>query len=80
MKKKKGSYSKWIVFFIIVLNTLFVAAALYVFLQVGSEPVALTGAWFAFTTGELWMLSGIKKQKAREENKNEDRLEREANI
>jgi hypothetical protein len=38
---------------------------LYVFLRVGSEPVTLIGCWFAFTTGELWMLSSIKKTKVK---------------
>jgi hypothetical protein len=48
---------------VVLLNTIFTAAVLYVFLKIGSEPVTLIGAWFAFTTGELWMLSSIKKTK-----------------
>ena len=48
---------------VILLNILFTAAVLYVFLQTGSEPMTLIGCWFAFTTGELWMLSSIKKTK-----------------
>lgn len=38
------------------------------FLRVGSEPATLIGAWFAFTTGELWMLSSVKKTKVNKEN------------
>ena len=60
---RKNIFSKTIVAAVVVLNTIFTAAILYVFLKVGSEPVALIGAWFAFTTGELWMLASIKKSK-----------------
>jgi hypothetical protein len=62
-KTKKGTFSKAIVLSIVVLNAIFTTAVLYAFIKVGSEPVALIGAWFAFTTGELWILSGIKKKK-----------------
>lgn len=58
-------YSKFIVALVILLNTLFTAATLYVFLRTGSEPSTLIGAWFAFTTGELWLLAGIKKHEIR---------------
>ena len=61
--KKKGRFSKFIVVLVILLNVIFTAAVLYIFLQVGSEPQVLIAAWFAFTTGELWMLAGIKKRK-----------------
>ena len=68
---KKNRFSKLIVALIVLLNTGFAIGVLYVFLRVGSEPTALVAAWFAFTTGELWMLAGIKKQKLKEENKDE---------
>ena len=68
---KKNRFSKLIVSLVILLNTGFALGVLYVFLRVGSEPTALVAAWFAFTTGELWMLAGIKKRKLKEENKNE---------
>jgi len=55
-------FSKIIVSLIILLNVLFTTGVLYVFLKVGSEPMTLIGCWFAFTTGELWMLSSIKKK------------------
>ena len=59
----KAGFSKWIVAMVIGLNTVFTAAVLIVFLKVGSEPTVLVGAWFAFTTGELWLLASIKKRK-----------------
>lgn len=58
-------YSKLIVALVILLNTGFTGAVLYTFLCVGSEPTALVAAWFAFTTGELWLLAGIKREKVR---------------
>ncbi len=67
-QKKKNRFSKFIVVLVILLNTTFATATLYVFLRVGSEPTALITAWFAFTTGELWLLAGIKKKKIKEED------------
>ena len=64
---KKGRFSKFIVALVIVLNTLFSAAVLYVFLKTGAEPSALVASWFGFTTGELWLLSTIKKTRVRKE-------------
>lgn len=60
---KKNKFSKLVVAAVVMLNVGFTAAVLYVFLRVGSEPTALIAAWFGFTTGELWMLSGIRKAK-----------------
>jgi len=60
---KKGTYSKLVVSLIIILNILFTAAVLYIFLQTSSEPAALIAAWFAFTTGELSLTAFIKNQK-----------------
>lgn len=60
-KKEKKKFSKMIVPLVIMLNVLFAVGVLYVFLQTSNEPTALVAGWFAFTTGELWMLSGIKK-------------------
>ena len=56
-------YSKFIVALVILLNVLFTAAVLYVFLRVGNEPTALVVAWFGFTTGEMWLLATIRKAK-----------------
>ena len=59
---KKGGFSKLIITLVVLMNIIFTSAVLYVFLKTASEPVALVGAFFAFTTGELWMLSTIKKE------------------
>jgi hypothetical protein len=58
-----SDFSKPLVLLIIFLNIIFAAAVLYVFLQTGGEPMTLVGCWFAFTTGELWLLATIKKRK-----------------
>lgn len=63
MPMNKNRFSKFIVTAVVILNIIFTIAVLYVFLKVGSEPITLIGCWFAFTTGELWMLSSIKKSK-----------------
>lgn len=68
MGKVKGRYSKFMVAVVILLNAIFTAAVLYIFLKVGSEPVTLIGCWFGFTTGELWMLTSIKKTKVSKKN------------
>lgn len=71
-KGKKGGFSKLIITLVVLMNIAFTVAVLYVFLKTASEPVALVGAWFAFTTGELWMLSSIKKEKVKKgDNDNE---------
>lgn len=61
----KNKFSKAVVSLVVLLNVAFAATVLYVFLQVGSEPTTLIVAWFAFTTGELWLLAGIRKAKAK---------------
>lgn len=65
-------FSKFIVALVIVLNVLFTVAVLYTFLRVGSEPATLVGAWFAFTTVELWALAGIKKREIETQNNKEE--------
>ncbi len=55
-------FSKLIVTLVILLNAAFTVAVLFVFYRVGAEPVTLIGAWFGFTTVELWALAGIKKR------------------
>jgi len=65
-------FSKIIVSLIILLNVLFTVGVLYVFLRVGNEPSILIGAWFGFTTGELWMLSSIKKKEINNEGDYDD--------
>ena len=61
--KSKNMYSKLIVFLVILLNSLFALGVLAVFWHTGSEPSFLITAWFAFTTGELWIMADIKKKK-----------------
>ena len=56
-------YSKFIVALVILLNTVFTVAVLYVFLRVGNEPTTLVVAFFSFTTGELALLATIRKAK-----------------
>jgi len=59
----KKDYSRMIVNLVITLNVLFTLAVLMVFWHTGNEPSALVASFFAFTTGELWMLSKIKRDK-----------------
>lgn len=58
-----NKFSKKVVALVISLNVLFTIAVFYAFIKVGSEPTALITAWFAFTTGELWLLAGIRTAK-----------------
>ena len=54
-------FSKVIVSLVIILNAAFTGTVLFIFYRVGTEPTTLIGAWFSFTTIELWALAGIKK-------------------
>lgn len=72
MAKKKSSYSKFIVTFVIVANVIFTGAVLWVFLRTSAEPTTLIGSWFAFTTVELWQLANIKKKKVEKEGVTHD--------
>lgn len=60
---KAIEYSKFIVTFIILANVFFAIAILAVFWHTSGEPTVLVASWFAFTTGELWALKDIKKEK-----------------
>ena len=60
---KKGLFSKLIVSFVIIINIFFTIGTMYIFLRTGSEPAALIGAWFTFTTVEIWQLAKIKRKK-----------------
>ena len=70
-KKKKIKYSKVIVAAVIILNIIFTAATLLVFWHTGAEPTVLVGAFFAFSTGELWALAGIKKAEIKSKDEDE---------
>jgi len=64
-------FSKLIVTLVILLNVTFAVAVLYIFYRVGVEPTTLIGAWFGFTTIELWALAGIKKKEIETQNDRE---------
>lgn len=65
-------FSKVIVTAIIALNIIFAAAILVVFWHTANEPTVLVGAWFAWTTGELWALSKIKRSKEKKKKEADD--------
>lgn len=62
-KKKKGRFSKLMVLIVLVLNILFALKVFQIVEEGFQEPTALVGAWFSFTTVELWSLASIKKRK-----------------
>ena len=65
-KKEKwweGLYSKIIVLGVIGLNIWFADRVFDVVESGGAEPAALVVAFFGFTTGELWLLASVKKNK-----------------
>lgn len=77
MQKKKGVYSKFIVLIVIGLNVWFTDRLLDVYSVIGNEPTILITSWFAFTTGELLMLTFIKKSKDKDKlNKNNNKEEK----
>lgn len=73
-KKRKNLYGKLIVFFVIMLNSLFAIGVLAVYWHTGSEPTALIAAWFSFTTGELLMMAGIKYNKIKSGSNDDNNL------
>lgn len=56
-------FSNIVVLLVVILNVWFTNKVLNIYIITNSEPITLIGAWFAFTCGELWLLSGIKKAK-----------------
>jgi threonine/homoserine efflux transporter RhtA len=71
---KKGKFSKTLIVLIVLLNIVFTAAVLIVFSKTSSEPTALVGCWFAFTTTELWALASIKKSKIKKKGGDNDNV------
>ena len=57
------SFSKVIISILIFITLVFTGIVLYIFYCVGSEPMVLIGAFFAFVTGELALMASIKKKK-----------------
>ena len=64
VKKKKISTSAWVIPFVIFSLFSFTGIAVFVQIRTGIElsPTLIT-CFFAFCTGELWMLASIKKSK-----------------
>lgn len=63
-KKKKFHLSKWVIPFVII--SLFTFTGLAIYLQFVTQvelSATLITCFFAFCTGELWMLASIKKTK-----------------
>lgn len=69
---KEGLYSKLVVSFIILANVMFTIGIFVLFWHTSNEPAVLIGGWFAFTTGELWALKDIKKEKIKKSEVRED--------
>jgi len=65
-------FSKVIVALVVFLNVIFTVSVLYIFYRIGTEPTTLIGAWFGFTTIELWALAGIKKREIEIRNDKEE--------
>lgn len=57
------TFSNMVVIFIIMSNFVYAFAILKIVSNGGQEPSTLTMAFYAFTTVELWSLSGITKKK-----------------
>ena len=60
---KSIKFSKVIVIGVILLNIWFTLRIFDLVERTGVEPGYLVGAWFGFTTVELWSLSTITKNK-----------------
>lgn len=65
-------FSKKIVKIVISLNVIFVICTFYLCSGDHIVPDSLIVTWFGFTTGELWLLAGIKKTKEKERGKNDE--------
>ena len=64
MKQKKTSLGKWIIPFVIISLFTFTGLAIYLQFVTSVElSSTLITCFFAFCTGELWMLASIKKTK-----------------
>ena len=72
-KPKHSTTSKKLIAFIIAAIFAFTGIAVYVQLRIGVElsPTLIT-CFYAFCTGELWMLATIKKSKLKNGQKTND--------
>lgn len=64
-------FSDKIVKIVILLNSVFAAAIIAVFLITRQEPTVLVGSWFGSFTLELLILARIRIEKVRKEGGNE---------
>lgn len=85
--KSHSRTSKWIIAFVIVSLFTYTAAAIWLQLKIGIEiSPTLTTCFYAFCTGELWLLASIKKtkisngQKARAYDSEIENYKGEANL
>lgn len=69
VKKKTISTSKWVIPFVIFSIFFFTAVAVFVQIRTNIElsPTLIT-CFYAFCTGELWMLASIKKTRIKGDN------------
>lgn len=65
-------FSSKVVIAVILLNVLFTLAVLAVSWHTGQGLDSLVVGWFAFTTGELWTLGKIKRDKIGKDGDNND--------
>ena len=65
-------FSNKVVIAVILLNVLFALAGLAVSWHTGQGLDSLVVGWFAFTTGELWTLGKIKRDKIGKDGDNND--------
>lgn len=68
--KKMVKFSNLVIILVIIMNLWFTIKVLDAFIITATEPSVLIGSFFAFTTGELWMLASIKKTKVKREINN----------
>lgn len=65
-------FSSKVVIVVILLNVLFTLAVLAVSWHTGQGLDSLVVGWFAFTTGELWTLGKIKRDKIGKDSDDND--------
>ena len=64
-------FSSKVVIAVLLLNVLFTLAVLAVSWHTGQGLDSLVVGWFAFTTGELWTLGKIKRDKIGKDDNND---------
>lgn len=69
-RKRSNVFSKLVVILVIIMNIGFTLAVLCITREGHNVPDSLIAAWFSFSTGELWILSGIKKHKIKNDIEN----------